>query len=108
MRLCEIGPLPLTQLTRVLNRLLESGYVRADLVITTLDSRDAITLLGVKCPLFLDCRLCGALISERRLHRNLAFTHCAIVNFGTPIQITQLQCQQFGSEAALLLLEGLV
>src|SRR5882757_9556110 len=108
MGLSEIRPLPFAQLTRVLNRLLEPRYLRAYLVITALDGRDVITLLGMKRPLLLDCSLRCTLIGERRLHRELAFAHCAIVHFGAAVQITQLQCKQLGGQAPLLLLERLV
>src|SRR6266702_1305511 len=105
MRLSEIRPLPFAQLPRVLNRLFESRYLRAYLVVTTLDGRYAITLLGVKCPLFLDRSFGRALIGERRLHRKLALAHRAVVYFGTAVEVTQLQCKQFGGQAPLLLLE---
>src|SRR5882724_9915071 len=108
MRLSEIRPLPFAQLPRVLYRLFESRYLRAYLVVTSLDGRYAITLLGVKCPLFLDRSFGRALIGERRLHRKLALAHCAVVYFGAAVEVTQLQCKQFGGQPPLLLLERLV
>ena len=104
----KIRSLSLTQLTCVLNRLLESGNLGADLVVTALDGRHTIALLGVESALLLDRGFGRALIGERRLHGQLALTHCTVVHFKAAVEITQSQREQFGGQSPLLLLERLI
>src|SRR5690242_3260058 len=109
-RMClgEIRSLTLAQLARVLNRLLEPRYLCADLVVACLHCRNVIALLGVEGALLLDRRFGGSLISERGLHRHLTLTHGAVVHLSAAVQIAQLQREQLGREAPLLLLETLI
>ncbi len=108
MRLSKIRLLTLTQLAGVSDVLLHSGDLGADLVVTALDSRYAIALLRMKGALLFDRGFGGALISQRRLHRQLALAHRTVVHFKAAIEIAQSQGEQLGGQPALLVLETLV
>ncbi len=104
----EIRALTLAQLARVLNGLLHPGDIGAHLVVPALYSCHPLALFPVEGALLLDGSFGGPLISQRRLHRDLAPPHRAVVNFNTAVQIAHAQGEQLRRPAAFALFQGLI
>src|SRR6185437_3383199 len=104
----EVGALPLPQLARMLDRLLEARDLRPDLVVAALHGREALAHRAVVSALALDRSLRGTLIGERRLHLDLTRARGAVVDLGAAVELLQAKRQELRRQAALLFLQRLV
>src|SRR4029077_274688 len=89
LRLRQIVTLPLAQLARVLDRLLEARDVRAHFVIARLHGGESVGVRGVQRALLLDGGLGSALCSELALHGELALAQRGVVHLGAAVEIAQ-------------------
>jgi hypothetical protein len=104
----QLVALLLAQLANVRNRLFCTADVGAYLVVTRLHRAHALGLLVLVDALRLDGGLCSALVGQRLLHPELAFTHRAVLHFGARIDLPQSQGEQLGREPAFGFLDDLV
>ena len=107
-RLHQVGLLLTARLARILDRFLETRYLRSNRVELPLDLIETIVGHGMVSALLFDLRLQIALIRNRRLQPVLLFGNDAITPVDIAEHLIQAQDQEFRTHLALLLAQRLV
>src|ERR1700677_5052410 len=108
LRLLRIRALPLLQLARMLNVLLDARHVGARRVEPLLNGAESLAFRGLIDPDSLDFRLRLAQVCDRSLHRGLTTFGGRIAHARLYVEPLQAQREHLRLKFALLLLEHLV
>ncbi len=104
----ELHPPPLTQLARVLQRLLRARDLRAERVAAPLHLAQAVGLRDLVFALLVERRLGGPLLGELLLQHQVAIAHGTVVDGRAAVDLAQAQGEQLGGQPALVILHFLV